>query len=833
MPLRDWLADQLRRRPAAAVAIAFLTGIAIHAALPCHPLLYMACIAACGVAAVQFRSNAQLGTIHLLCAVFFAGLCIAQIEKYRFPDNHIAHFAKDQPRLAQLELYIDHQPRVLADPFSVGRALPPKQVCVARVTRVLTWDGWRASTGEILVQIDQPHPRLEIDQTVRVLGMLQRPSPAMNPGQFDWAEYYREQRILCSIGVDQAENIQIIARHPHSPLTTLRQYARHFLTGGFTANHSLDHALLGALLLGDHDPELRDVQEQFRRTGTSHHLAISGMHVAILGGVVLAACRLLLLSPRVSAVVALLFVVVYGAAALPSPPVIRSVLLCAAFSIGLLGRRSVDALQLLAVSVIAMLVYHPLDLFNAGFQLSFGTVLGLILFTKPLAEWILPPDPDVAVLRSFHILSAQRQAFEWVKRWVVTILSASAVAWIVSAPLIAFHFEQLNPWAIPGSILLAPFVFAALIGGFLKVLLSAAIPLFNPAWATLATLPMEAMRDVVQLLSRLPRSDVPLPQPPLWAVVGFYLLLLLWRLPIARPRLRRGWRAGGIVGMGCLVAVSLAGGFRAPDPVQPRVDEVSLTVLAVGAGQCVVVAPPRGPLVLIDAGSGTLRDPLRKCIAPFVRHVGRSSVGRIILTHGDYDHISAVAEIVQAYGVNEVMTGPHFARHADGNGPAEGLLRFLDQTDRTVLELVPGNRINLGGGASLDVLWPPRENGGLSSNDSGLVLKLSYAGRTILLPADIQVDAQRALLAGSPHLRADVLVSPHHGSGEETTAEFVRAVDPSIIISSNDRTLTMKQLDFEWMIPGRRHYRTHRDGSVTVRIDRAGTMTVHTYRPSP
>ncbi|MCS7033872.1 MAG: ComEC/Rec2 family competence protein, partial [Phycisphaerae bacterium] len=649
-PMLLWLAGQVVRRPAVPVAGLLIAGIAVHTYLPAHLPFWLTTITACAMAAWAWRQSAGLASAFLSAGVFVAGIALAQVEKYRFPSHHIAHFARDEPRLAQLELYLEHPPRVLSDQFAIGRALPPRQVCVARVTRVKTWDGWIDATGAILVQIDQPHPRLDVDQTVRVTGMLQRPSVAMNPGQFNWADYYREQRVLCSIGVDQTENVRIVARGASGPITSLRQQARRLLAAGFDQSASLDHALLRALLLGDHDPELRDVQEQFRRTGTSHHLAISGLHVAVLGAVVHLLCRLLQAPPRVSAWVAIGFVVVYGLAALPSPPVVRSVLLCTAFAVGLLWWRSVDAVQLLALSVIAMLVYHPLDLFNAGFQLSAGTVLGLILFTDRLSTRLFPQDIDTAVLRSFHHLSRRQLMMGHLRRLGAGTLAASIVAWVVSSPLIAFHFQQLNPWAIPGSILLAPFVFVALVGGFLKVLFTLAWPSAAGVWAKLATLPMEAMRDTVDLLARLPGADVPLPAPPAWAVVLFYLALTFPLLPTASRLARRGIRACcSAAGVGAVLTPILLGG-RSIDPVQPRAEELSLTLLAIGAGQCAVIAPPRGPLVLIDCGSATLRDPLRRCIAPFVRHLGRWSVDRVILSHSDFDHISAAAEIVQAYG---------------------------------------------------------------------------------------------------------------------------------------------------------------------------------------
>ena len=115
------------------------------------------------------------------------------------------------------------------------------------------------------------------------------------------------------------------------------------------------------------------------------------------------------------------------------------------------------------------------------------------------------------------------------------------------------------------------------------------------------------------------------------------------------------------------------------------------------------------------------------------------------------------------------------------------------------------------------------------SNDSDLVLKLNYARRTILLPADIQEATQGELLKHPSVLRCDAMLAPHHGSGESTTAAFIAAADPLYIVSSNDRTLTQKQRLFERQIADRPLFRTNQCGATTIQIDRNGGVTVEAY----
>lgn len=817
------------RRPFVAVAAFLMLGVFLHDLAPVQPRVYLLILASLILLAtfvVRFPAVCSL-SILLSCGVL--GITLGQTTGFYYPRDHIRAFATDQPRLAQLELRLDYPPRVLTWPFGQYRALPPRQVATATVLRIKTWNGWVDSAGQVLVQITQPHPLLAQGQVIRVLGNLERPGPAMNPGQFDWAGYYREQRILASVNISEAGNISILrdAGFP-SPISWLREQSRRLLARGFPASNLLDHALLRALVLGDSDPELRDVQEQFRRTGTSHHLAISGMHVAVLGSVVFIICRLLRIGPRKACWLSVLFVILYGIVALPSPPVVRSIILCVAFGFGILSRRSTDPVQLLAATVVVMLIYHPLDLYNAGFQLSFGTVLGLMIFTRPLMRLVPLMDPDEQI--AFAMQRPERiSIFKLqVKQYIRATLAASVVAWVVSMPLIAFHFEQLNPWAILASIALAPVVFLSLIGGFAKVLLTLLFPGLSGIWAQIAILPVSWMRGLVELLSQLPGSEVPLPSPPVWMIVLFYALLLSLIVPISSKLLR--WLSRSIAIAGCLTLaiVPLSSGFSA---FYTHAGDLKVTLLAVGAGQCAIIEPPGADAVVVDAGSAYMSDVLRKVIGPFLRHQGRRGIQSVFISHPNFDHFSAVADLSAAYDVEQIYVSPHFRRQSADNPPAEGLLRTLDQLDRPPREAQSGRTFDLGGGAKLEVVWPP-DASQLDANNNSLVLRLTFAGRSILLPGDLAATGQRGLLQSPDQLPADVLIAPHHGSSESTTAAFVDAIHPKVIVASNDRTLSAKQRDFDRMMLNRLVYRTHTSGAVTIRIGRDGSVAVETYLQS-
>jgi competence protein ComEC len=146
--------------------------------------------------------------------------------------------------------------------------------------------------------------------------------------------------------------------------------------------------------------------------------------------------------------------------------------------------------------------------------------------------------------------------------------------------------------------------------------------------------------------------------------------------------------------------------------------------------------------------------------------------------------------------------------------------------------LSAGRHLELEKGVDLDILWPPAGRD-LEPNDSCLVLRLAYAGRSILFPADIQDIAEGELLADPAKLLCDVLIAPHHGSATATTADFLAAAQPRLVLASNGHTLSQKQRDFDALAAGIPLYRTHNSGAIVLTIGRNGRMKMETFLQRP
>jgi len=845
-----------QRRPLLGLLPALALGIVLRSYLPVWPVCFLAaamvfliiallpggthCLAvsrdaqrsalAGEHAPLRVAANRQKEALaFLLIATLLIGLSAGQIELYRYPDRHIALFSGDEDRLAEIEFRLAETPRILTSP-EAKRELPPKQTAQADVTAVKTTAGWLPAQGRITVFLEEIHPRLLAGQRMRAAGILQRSLPPDNPGQFDFADYNRQQRILVDFKIHHAEGIRIVAEADLSLLNWGREKVRHLLALGYASCRSADCTLLTAMLLGDRDEQTRDVQEQFLHTGLLHLLTISGLHIALVGWMFLMLARLLRLPPRAALLAATAIVVIYCLLALPTWPGVRSLAMWLAASVGVLRRQTQDRFQLLAVATTAVVLIHPADAFSGGFQISFAAILGLLLLLpRWLRQWQLLlrqplwANPDV-----------RPQRISWISRlraYMLGMLLASIVAWLVVMPLVAYHFGQFSLWSAPASAALMPLTALALFAAMAKVILTLLLPGAAALWANACLLPMLILRHLVAGVDRLPGASAMVSAPSVGIIILYYAALFVPLLPLKRPLLK--WTFRLAPALACLVLLLLpATGQSAESIAAPRNDSLTVTLLSIGAGQTAVVHPPGQGVDMVDTGSSDVADVARSVAIPYFHAEGITRIDRILLSHGDFDHISAAADLFLAYDQPPICLSPHFVRHAVGNLPAEALLQTLEDAGKNPTIIKTGDRIDLGGGASIDVLWPPADCT-MNSNNCGEVLKLHFAGKSVLFTADIQDPPELALLKHPEQLKADVLIAPHHGSSENITPLFLQAVSPKLILASSAYRLTHKQKQFDKMAAHWPFYRTGDYGAIELSIDHDGKLSLHTFRPSP
>jgi len=835
---------RLVRLPLVPVVVAMAAGIAAGRYGPLNVGAW-AVIGACGlglVAATIRRKHLHLATsIGVLVAVAGIGAVHLQISYFSFPDNHIVTYTDPSRMPATLRGRVVTSPQVHRRDIRTGMGYSPgpetRFVLEATELSVRVAGGrhtdraWEPVEGLVRAAVGQADRRLAAGQQLELVGRIGRFRGADNPGQFDPAAAARDRRTLVWMRVPGVDGVTVRTGTDTpwyaATLWRVRAAARQHLMalGDDQSAH-----LLTALVLGERDPALRRLNRAMVRAGVAHFLSISGLHLGVFLAFVFGLCRLAMLPARRAAAVVLVILAAYVLLAEPRAPLLRSAVMAAALCIAVMIRRPYTALNALAAAGICLLAVDPLQLFDAGFQLSFVIVAGLLVLHRPVRNLLF------GRWRSRRGLMVFRQE-DRLRRWLtfsaadllMNLVTAALTAYIVAAPLVAYHFGLFSPYAAPLSILLLPMVVAVLVPGYLAIALAGPMPNLSYSFARLAAAAADGLAAVVELADDLPGLAIELRQVSAGWVLVCYAAVLL----VAGARRRRHRVAWAIAAVLAVAGATIHSQWPAAAPRRPE-----LNLLAVGSGQCAVLRTPSGRTVLIDAGSSSGYDAYESVLKPFLLHGRLPRPVEAFVSHGNVDHFNGLFGAVDDGGLESVWVNEHFGQQ-QATGPASKLIQVLGAAGTQVRRLRAGRKIPLGG-TDVEVIWPMAagsELGRLSANDRSLVLRITCGQARVLLPGDIGADVQAKLARKPESIRADVLVLPHHGSWTPSLPAFVKAVDPRIVLVSGygmlrglthaDRT---RREFYRELQRTRACYDTGRCGWIQVRFGDPGQARVRTMR---
>jgi competence protein ComEC len=559
-----------------------------------------------------------------------------------------------------------------------------------------------------------------------------------------------------------------------------------------------------ALVLGESDLAPDD-DASFRTSGLSHLLAVSGMHLVLVLGLVSKTLEAVLArvrfvagrgdAGRLVALLCLPAVWLYAELAGLGGSTERAAWMAtAALAARALGRRTSSS-RAFGLSIGAMAAGDPLVAFDLSFLLSAAATGGLLLFARPLGERLCAWIPA---------------RLEAMGRATATTLAAT----IPCAPILARFSPSFPLGGVPANLLAVPVGECAALPVCLLQTLIGWWPVAERGSAVVASGALILVRLVAKAFS-ISALTADLPQPTPWQLCAVAVGLAS---PWAALRARRPLALAAALAVGLLEAEARRAG--APEGV------LRVTFLDVGQGDSAIVDLPDGEALVVDGGGlvGSPIDVGARVLGPELRRRRRRSVAAVVLTHPHPDHFSGLVQ-----GLEHVRIG---ALWDSGQGEAEGvgglyaeLLTRARASSVPVLHPVSLCGSTTVGGAQVDVLAPcPSFSSDRGPNDNSLVLRIRYGARSFLFVGDAERDEEASLLATAPgQLRADVLKVGHHGSPTSSTPPFLAAVAPTeAVISAGRRN------HFGHPSPGTlaslakagcRVWRTDRDGAVTATTD--------------
>jgi competence protein ComEC len=786
----------LAKRPLLPVLLPYVAGVLLgHALAP--PLAWLFTVSFATVLLVI--AVARWRPVTMGVVLVLAGWTNLVTRTAVIAPHDLRNFAGENPRYVTLRGVLLATPTETVVTLQDG-APSLRSHAVIEVQALGEKDAWQPAFGRVAVTTAQSlDTNFFGGRTVEVTGVLKPPPEPVAEGLFDYRTYLRWQGIYYLLRAEQPGDWRLPPEAGPVPTPPLSDrfiaWSQQVLALGLPAqDESL--RLLWAMTLGWKTALTSEVSEPFMRSGTMHIFAISGLHIALIAGILVSLLRTIRVPRAACGLVVIPLIWFYTAATGWQSSAIRSTVMMTIVIAGWSLRRPGDLLNSLAASGCIILMWQPQQLFQASFQLSFFVVLSLALLAPTFdaaRDWLLAGDP----LLPPQLRPRWRQLLDQPLHFLATSLGTSLAAWFGSLPLIAYYFYLFTPGSLLANLIVVPLSSLALACNLGSLICGTWLPSFTSLFNHAGWLFMEGMVGVSRWSITLPGAVYHVPPPSLVACLIYYFfafgLLTGWLFP---PR-RRRWALA-------LAAACLA--LLAWHWLERR-QETRITLLA-GGDTAFVDQPGRAQDFLIDAGSGFNAGFV---LQPFLKLQGVNRLPHLLLTHGDTRHVGGFSAIDDAFNIREIATSRVRSRSA----PYRRILDQLAATPQRWRQLQRGDAW-----LGFQVLHPAADDHFNQADENAIVLRGEINGVRILLLSDLGKAGQRALVGRGQDVRADIVISGAPAQGEPLGEELLAAIQPALIILQEDTLPAHRRTRAQ------RHERLAQRGVPVVSTTDDGTATI-------
>jgi competence protein ComEC len=651
----------------------------------------------------------------------------------------------------------------------------------------------------ILIQTSIRNP-YRVGNRITASGNLMKFLPAVNPGQFNEKQYYQIEGIDFKLRADQ---IAITDNSYSVYHNELRKIKSRLINVYSSILDKKEAGTLIAMLLGEKYLLEDEIKRLYQSSGISHILAISGLHVSLLGSGILWFLRKCRLPQFPSTLLTIFLLYSYGELTNFSVSTNRACVMMTILLLAPLLGKSYDLLSATALSALLILLQNPLQLFSAGFLLSYAAVLGIAVLLPCLKQ----------------LLSIQQTILNSI------LVSASATA--ATTPIILYFFYQFPAYSILVNLLILPFI-------TLLTLTSLLAGLIGAIWLPLGIFFIGGANYLLKLYEliclindELPGSLITTGRPSSLLICCSVLLLCSFVILSKRYQKKTS-----------LILFVLSIGMLF---IPQRNVGLELTMLDVGQGDAIFMETASGSTYLIDGGSSDIKQAGEYRLLPFLKYRGVDRIHYAIITHSDKDHVSGISELIELEQIKvEQLLLPKIARK-DENYLA---LEALAQKRGIKLGYIgAGDRI-IDGEIQFFCFHPSSDFNISSSNSYSTVLSVSYRSFDLLLTGDLEKEGERLLTErisqsyyqaryGFPPIRDyDVLKVAHHGSKYSSSEAFLKVIQPKYAIIScgknNRYGHPHKEVLERLELVGSKPEITYKTGAITIYTD-GERMSVDLY----
>lgn len=631
---------------------------------------------------------------------------------------------------------------------------------------------------------------------VVVQGDYRAYSHATNPGEFDSADYYRimgqQGRVMdCRIVVQSTAYDVFEDKMYH-----IREYLS-LLTDACFAKE--DASVIKAMLLGEKGTLSADLKELYQQNGIIHILAISGLHLSVIGMGCYRLFRKVRVPNAVNIILTIGIMYCYGTMTGMGVSMLRAYIMFGIHLCAKLIGRTYDLLTAVTVAVLVVLVQQPLYIQHSGFLFSFGAICGIGIF-----------------------LPAVEQNLFGHSRLEKALMSGIAISMSTLPVYLCFYYE-FPPYSVLLNLIVIPCMMFVLVGGLITLGIAAC---FLPL-GTVAAYPVHLLlifyEKCCNICLSLPDSKWITGSPKPWQIVvfmGIILGLVVWNHRLSKLCFRQG-----------MLCALLVLSIKLPQGLQ-------IIMVDVGQGDCIYLAEDSGIHMLIDGGSSDKSDVAKYQIMPCLKYEGVSYLDAVVVTHPDNDHISGICALLAEMDTSGISVGTLYLPDVGDVGRNEEyreLERLAQAAGVPVKYLSVGNVLYCGK-VMLTCLHPEKGWNETEANAYSTVLYMEYGSFTALFTGDLEGQGEKLVLDRLDDFLPDqsitMLKVAHHGSKNSTDEAFLKAVNPQLALISAGRNNRYghphEELLERLTDSGCYIYQTQESGAITVHV-RGGKVWVEEY----
>lgn len=609
---------------------------------------------------------------------------------------------------------------------------------------------------------------------------LKIPQASTNPGQFDYQKYLLKQGIGLESTISSLEEINCRGLHPLHYIFSLRNKLISYTSELLSEETA---SWLHALVLGDDSLLSEQIIQVFNRWSLSHILAISGLHVGlILGLVYFSLVKLNLVTKERAQIFIIIFLPIYALLAGGAPSVWRASLMGLIFIVLSKFQIKYSVTDIISLIFIGLIAFDPYLIFHIGFQFSFLVTFGLLLSRK----WFM-----------------QTNSRLW------QVMKISFISQIIITPLQLNYFYFFQPLSIIVNTLVVPYFSLLVIPSmFLLLITSLLLPKLTLIIDQLFVFFHRIFMKGIFIFDQIFNYPWVLGEIPFIATFIYYLLTLLLMKFLEERKLLKSFYTGLSLVI-LLLLVSL----------KPHLSkEGFVTMLDIGQGDAFVIELPyRRGVIFIDAGASFSFNDFKvtdkvysQILEPYLFSRGISKVDAVIISHEDIDHSGSVSPLVDNFSVDEVFVSKYYDFTEE---EIENIRK-----NKTNVKRIGFNEGFTVKGLKFKALSPERDRN--DKNDNSLVVISQIGAKSWLFTGDIGKEVERRIIANFKNLQVDVLKVAHHGSSTSTDQQFIRQINPQYALISAGRNNRYGHPNLEVLdtLAGRVILRTDLHGAIQYRF---------------